>query len=150
MIENDLYYNVVISLVKFINEFRGTISGANYLDWDEHANIAELPKDPILIGPAGCGLSEEEDGYNVVFSFGISTYEDKNLFTLRRTISSLFGQLTVGKRIPVYDAETGEEISWMVIKTPRAVTPVTKAEIRSLQFVEMNAKLELGATSSLR
>lgn len=150
--DEDLYYDVVLSLIRFIEDFRkAKAPAAVYVDWDAHAQISELPKDNILIGPAGCGLDEvSKDMYEVVFSFGISTYQDKNLFELRKLISQLFGALPIEKRIPIYSAATGNVVSSMVIKSPRAVTPVTKAEIRSLQFVELSALIEPGATSSLR
>lgn len=151
MNEADLYYNVVQSLVKYIKDFQTSIPGSAYVDWDEHANISELPDNNLLIGMAGVGLTEDAPGfYEVVFSFGIATYNDLHLFNLRRHISTLFGKLKTDARIPVYDAETAQEISWMVVKSPRAITPVTKAEIRSLQFVELTASLDPGAASSLR
>lgn len=151
MTEDDLYNNVVISLVKFVNQFReDEAPAADYVDWDAHAQIAELPTTPILIGPAGCGMTETKEGQEVVFSFGIGSYQDTNLVELRRLISKLYGRLTVGTRIPVVDATTGTEMSWMVVRTPRAVTPITKAEVRSLQFVELTALLDPGATSYLR
>lgn len=146
----DLYNNVVMSLVKFIQDFRGTLSETSeYVDWDAHAQVSELPTENLLIGPAGFGLTEETTGmYEVVFSFGVSTYNDPNLFILRSVTSKLFGKLKVGQTIPIYDADTAEIISSMVIKTPRGITPVSKAEIRSLQFIELVGLLEPYGASS--
>lgn len=152
MQDEQLYNNVVLSLIKFIQDWRAeNAPDAEYVDWDAHAQISELPTEKVLVGPAGCGLTEESTGmFEVVFSFGISTYQDTNLFRLRSLISNLFGKLKLETRIPIYDAETTAAVSWMVIKAPRALTPVTKAEIRSLQFVELTAAIDPGVTSSLR
>lgn len=146
----DLYNNLVVSLVKFIQDFRDEISeDSTYVDWDAHAQISELPTGNLLIGPAGCGLTEDTPGiYEAVFSFGASTYNDPNLFILRSVTSKLFGKLKIGQTIPIYDADTAQVISTLVIKTPRAVTPVTKAEIRSLQFIELVGLLEPYGASS--
>lgn len=145
----DVYDNVVVSLIKFVQEFIAEHDPtAVYVDWDAHAQISELPKDGTLIGPAGCGLSHEEVNREVVFGFGISTDQDPNLFRLRRLISKLYGRLQPAMTIPVYDHKTGEVASWMVLKTPVEIMPVTKAELRSVQFVNATALLNPAATSS--
>lgn len=148
MNRKDLYRNITTSLVKLINDFRTTNAPeAAYIDWDAHAQISELPTEGALMGPAGAGIAEEEDGIHVVFSFGVSTYQDPNLFRLRELSSELFGLVAPGSTIPIYDhaaIEAGGDIvpvSWMVVTTPVALTPVTKAELRSVQFVEANALL---------
>ena len=151
--DGDIYMDVTSSIIKFIEDWRkANASSAGYFDWDAHAQEGELPKSPeVLIGPAGIGMTEEEtEMFEVVFAIGVSTYNDKNLFTLRSMISKLFGALRVGQSLNVYDASTGALKGTMVIKTPRAVTPVTKAEIRSQQFIELTAALNPAATSSLR
>lgn len=152
MTEDTLYENVVASLIRWIQDHREAHQpGAEYVDWDAHASITELPVTPMVMGPAGCGLTEETPGeYEVVCSFGVATYQDENLFMLRKAISRLFGQLKIGAKIPIYDADTGQVISWMIVSSPRSVTPVTKAEVRSLQFVNLTGRLDPGATSSLR
>lgn len=154
MISNDdIYADITSSIIKFIEDWRkANAPDAAYFDWDSHAQEGELPKSPdILLGPAGIGVTEEEtDMYEVVFAICVSSYNDKNLFQLRKLISKLFGALQVGQTMNVVDATTGQVKGTLVIKTPRAVTPVTKAEIRSLQFIELTAALNPGAVSSLR
>lgn len=150
MAEEDVYDNVVQSIVKWIQIYRADAAPASvYVNWDAHAQLDELPKDDMLIGPAGCGLADEPDGtQEVVFSIGVSTINDPNLFDLTRQMSKLRGRLRPGAKIPVYDHDTAEVASWMVIKTPIAVTPVTKAEIRSIQFINLTALLNPAATAS--
>lgn len=147
----DLYMNVVASLQKFIVDFiANETPGAVYFDWDAHAQASEMPSEGMLVGPAGCGMTKDEVGYEIVFSFGISTITDTNLFKLRRAISTLFGLLQPETKLPVYDQQLAQIASWMVVKTPVQVAPVTNAEVRSLQFVTVTAAMDPGATSSLR
>jgi hypothetical protein len=149
MNDENLYYNVVQSLVKFIQDFREEVQpNSGYFDFDAHAQQSELPAG-ILMGPAGTALTYEEQGMSVVFSFGIITDQDPNLFQLRRMVSTLLGRLKPETKIPVYDAETGTIISWMVVTPPVAATPVTQIEIRSCQFVMVHAQVNPAATSTL-
>src|SRR5690606_2590701 len=100
------------------NDLRKEVApNAEYVDWDAHSQIAELPTKDV-IGPAGCGLVENGPGdTDVVFSFGVGTYGDKNLVRLRRLASILYGRLKAETRIPVLDSETGAELAWMVVKS---------------------------------
>jgi hypothetical protein len=150
MAEEDVYDNIVQTLVKWIIDFKDDVCPtAEYLNWDAHSQIAELPKDGILIGPAGCGLADEDDGMiEAVFSFGVSTINDPNLFELTKIISKLRGRLRPATKIPVYDHDTAVIQSWMVVKTPIAITPVTKAEVRSIQFINLTALVSPGGPSS--
>jgi hypothetical protein len=151
MNEDALYNNVVLSLIKWINDFRiANMPSATYFDWDSHAQPELLP-DGDLIGPAGCGLTDEsQTQISVVASIGISTSGDTNLFRLRQLISMIRGQLKWGTTIPVYDADSQQVVSWMVIRTPTAITPISKAQIRSIQFYNFSALVDPGAASSLR
>ena len=69
-------------------------------------------------------------------------------FRLTDLVSKLYGALVPETRIPIYDLTTTRPVSWMVVRTPVAITPVTKAEIRSIQFVECHALMDLSASAS--
>jgi hypothetical protein len=57
MNDENLYYNVVQSLVKFIQDFREEVQpNSGYFDFDAHAQQSELPAG-ILMGPAGTALT---------------------------------------------------------------------------------------------
>lgn len=150
MAEEDVYNNIVQSIVKWIQDYRADAApGSVYLNWDAHSQVAELPKENTLIGPAGCGLTDEDDGMQeVVFSIGVSTINDPNLFELTKQMSKIRGRLRPQMTIPVYDHATATISSWMIIRTPISVTPVTKAEIRSIQFINLTALLSPAATAS--
>lgn len=144
----DLYDNIVASIIKLSVDFiSAEAPDATYLDWDAHASLIELPEG-ILIGPAGCGMTADETGIEVVFSLGVATQEDPNLFVLRSLVSKLYGRLRPESRITLYDHATAVEKSWMITKTPVSVTPVTKTITRAMQFVECRAVIDLSVTSS--
>lgn len=146
MDKEELYNNVVQSLTKWIRDFAAEKApDAEYVNWDEHATIEELPKDNILYGPAGCGLTEDEEGISIVFSFGFAVNKDPNLFMLTKLMSSLYGRLRPKTRIPIYDHDSTQEISALIIRTPVEIVPVSKAEIRSMQFVNASGLLVTSA-----
>lgn len=139
----DIYNNIVQSVVKLsLNFIASDAPTAGYFDFDSHANSDEMPAADILIGPAGVGMVHEEDGVHVVFALGVATRNDPNLFILRKLISGLYGAVRPTTRLAIYDQTTALPVSWMVTTTPVAVTPMTKAELRSYQFVEVRALID--------
>ena len=136
----DLYNNIVYSIVKLVLDWMP--ESVTYVDWDAHSQIQELPAGS-LAGPAGCGMSHEEEGIEVVFGIGVSTDDDPNLFVLRDLVSQVYALMAPERKIPIYDQKSGslEPVSWMVMRTPVSITPVSKAEIRSVQFIEGTALL---------
>lgn len=144
---SDLYTCVCNSLIRFGEDFRKANNpGAAFFDWDAHADIAEMPEQDCM-GPAGIGLADEGKIQQVVFAFGLSTVGDPNLFRLRGSISKLYGLLRPEAKIPVYDT-VGTVHSWMVVKSPLTIAPVSKAEVRSIQFITAMALLDPHATAS--
>lgn len=152
MTGDDLYNNIVQSVVKFALQFIADHAPeAGYVNWDAHSQVKELPEDDVLIGPAGVGMSHEmTDKIEVIFSIGVCTKSDPNLFKLTKLMSKLYGRLKPESRVTIYDHDTAAPVSWMVTATPLEVTPVSKAEMRSMQFIEVRALIDPGATSSLR
>lgn len=145
-----LYKNIISSLLKFITDFQAAnLPASTFFNWDAHAQ-ADLMPEGDLIGPAGCGMAHEERGIHVVFSFGVSTSNDINLFRMVDVMSQLYGALKPQTTLPVYDTDTQEVVSWMVVRTPVSLMPATKAQIRSVQFINATALIDPGATSSLR
>lgn len=148
MTQEDLYDNVVVSLIRFVEDFRKEfMADADYVEWDGHAELSELPKKDV-IGMAGCGLAEDQPGlYEVVFGVQVSTWGDPNLGRLRKLVSRLRGRLVPETRITVYNHDTAAEDSWLVTATPLAVLPVARAETRAIQAVEVRALLSPAAAS---
>lgn len=148
MTQDDLYDNIVASILKLAKDFiAAEAPQATFVNWDSHASIDELPPGTI-IGPAGCGMSEEsESRIEVIFALGVATADDPNNFMLTKLISKLRARVRPQTRITIFDHDTAAEASWMVTQTPIAITPVTRAMVRAMQFVECRALIDLSATS---
>jgi len=148
-----LYANVVTSLMKFVEDFRKVemISPASqYLSWDEHAEIEELPS-VDLIGLAGVGLVEEEMGqFEVACGIAVSTKDDPNLTRITQLVSKLRGLFRPGQALVVYDNETAIPQTFMISAPPIAVLPIGRAETRIVQTLEVRLLLHPGAGSALR
>jgi hypothetical protein len=150
MITPDLLYQAICSsIIKFSEDFRKlNMPASSYVDWDAHAQINELPQTNVM-GPAGMGMTTENDGSFVAFSIGASTMGDANLFLLRSIMSKLYGALVPETRLSILHPDNGQEVGWMVVKTPVQITPVSKAEIRSVQFINVLALIGHDVTSTL-
>lgn len=150
-----LYENVVLSLQGYAEAFRlEHMPTAEFVDWDDHANITELPEMDI-IGLMGVGMAEDEANiYEIVCGFGISTYQDPGKARLTSLISKLRGRLVPKTAIrvlePSVDGLTAIDKTWMVTALPLAVNPVMKAEVRAVQSIEVRLLLDPGASSPLR
>lgn len=153
--KRNLFKSVQQSLTRYVEEFRlAEMPDAAHINWDDHANINELPESDC-IGLAGVGMTEDEENkFEVVFGIAVSTWKDERLTRMTDMISMLFGDMEAGTRFTLYaasaDGLSAEAKSWMVAALPRAVTPVQKAEIRAVQAVECRLLIDPGATSSLR
>jgi hypothetical protein len=145
----DIYSCICSSIIRFGETFRkaNALPSATYFDWDAHAQLSELPENDV-VGPAGIGLSNEGKITQVVFSIGLATVGDANLFRLRKMMSQLYGELQPEMTIPVYDT-TGTRRSWLVVKSPVTIAPVSKSEVRACQFISVMALLDPHASSSL-
>lgn len=141
-----LYWHVVQSIkklcVELAAEFQADgVSAPVLIDWDEHADIHELPTGD-LIGPAGCGVTNDGSMMEVVMAIGVSTMDDKGLFKLRKMISRIYDRLSPEQKVTIYNAETALPVSWMVMASDTTVTPMTKAETRPYQFVEARGLID--------
>lgn len=148
-----LYEDVVNSLARRVEDFRlAHMPNATYINWDAHAEIEELPSGD-LIGLAGVGMAEDEAGiYEIVFGVMIGTEQDENLHRLTRCMSRLRALFVPETRMTVYtvsdDGLSAVPDSWMVTKTPMAITPVSRAEVRPVQALEVRALLDPSALAS--
>lgn len=153
--DDELYENVVISLVKFVKDFQeAEMPGGDYITWDAHAELNDLPEID-LIGINGVGLAEDEARkYDIVFGISIAVFNDEGLARLTKLISKMRARLKAETRIPIYRlSDSGlvaEPWSWAVMVLPTAITPVGRAELRPVQSLELRALLDPGAASYLR
>jgi hypothetical protein len=144
----DLYSCITSSIIRFGEDFRKANNPtADYFDWDAHAQLSDLPQKDV-VGPGSIGLANEGKLTQVIFSYGLATVGDPNLFRLRKLVSQLYGKLQPEMTIPIYDTQ-GAQHSWMVVKSPVTIAPVSKSEIRAIQFISVMALLDPHATSSI-
>jgi hypothetical protein len=142
-----LYENLFSSLVVFAQGIIEDRKSAHpdvsieFIDWEAHANILELP-DSDLVGITAVTFSEDE-AISGSFTVGISTFaSDKNLFRLRNYVGKAFSCMVRGSKIPIYDQEACVQIGWAHIIDGTTVMPMTKADTRPLQFVQCGFVLD--------
>jgi len=141
-----LYLDVVMSIQKYIleaiDEFNadGWIQ-LGFVDWDEHAELHELPSGDLL-GIAGCGMTNDEGLYEVIFGMAASTQNDAGLYRLRKMVSILYGRLRPGENLTLYNSETAEPLTYIQIKSPQSLAPITRAETRPFQALEFIAAID--------
>lgn len=141
-----LYQDVVQSIKKYIMDAIAEFNedgwvNASFIDWDEHAELHELPSGDLL-GIAGCGMTNDEGTYEVVFGIAGSTQNDNGLYRLRRMMSILFGRLRPGETFVLYDSATAQPITYFQMKTPQSLAPITRAETRPFQALEFVAVID--------
>jgi hypothetical protein len=113
-----------------------------FIDWEAHANIAELP-DADLIGTTAIAFTEEDEGISGSFTLGISSFaSDKNLFRMRNYVGRAYDRMRSGNKIPLYDQEACIQTGWLYLTVGTTVMPMTRADARPLQFVQCSFLLD--------
>lgn len=143
-----IYSSVWGSVVNFANEVIGDMQyrypdiGIEFIDWESHANILELPtKD--LIGPMSLTLMETSPQFfEVSFTIAVSTYSDENLFRHRDYVGETFERMRPQKQIKVYDSETAAELGFLIMTEGTLLAPMSRADVRPFQYVQASALLE--------
>lgn len=147
MKQDRLYDNIKASISKLAVDFITNVAPtATYVDFDAHASQTDLPPG-LIVGPAGCGLTEDDTKIEIIFGLGVATNNDPGLYVLTQTISKLRAIVIPKTRITIYDHAPATPWSWMVVVTPQAITPVSRAEVRAMQFIECKALLDLRAVT---
>lgn len=150
MYYDELYENLCITMMRYANnkvaELKADLPTLGYFDWDTVSEAQELP-DHDLFGPAGMGFTDEGKFYEVVLAFGASTKDDLNLFRLRKMMSKVVRDFRPEANFDIYRHETGQPVSWMVIKPPVTISPITRSATRPLQFIQLQAVVDPQASS---
>lgn len=150
-----IYEDLHGSLVAFVNnviedrKLKYADVPIDFIDWEAHANVQELP-DTDLLGTTAVTFTEEDpELFSGSFSVGVSSYaSDKNLFRLRNYVGEVFRRLRLGEKIPYYDREALVQRGWLYITNGTSVLPMTKADVRPLQFVQCNFVFEATTATS--
>lgn len=108
-----------------------------FIDWEAHANIMELPETD-LIGLTAITLTEESPHmFQGSFTLGVSSFAtDKNLFRLRSYVGKGFSAMRPECKIPFYDEAAASQIGWLYVVDGTTILPMTKADARPLQFIQ--------------
>ena len=127
------------SLVRFLkNEYP---TPWEFIDWEAHANIHDLPA-VDLMGLAGLGATADEGTDTFIVTVAFSPLQDENLFKVRKAAGELYEKWRVpGYTIPLYDAESTDEIGKLVVTDGSTLAPVGRAEVRPYQIVSAHLKV---------
>lgn len=144
-----IYENFWGSIVSFCNDVIDdrklvyTGSDIEYIDWEAHANIHELPEKDMIGSTAVTFTEESPDEFSMSFTIGVSTYgDDPSLFRLRNYVGEVFKRLRPGSKIPFYDAQTATQLGWIYITDNTMVMPMTRADVRPLQFIQCHGVID--------
>jgi hypothetical protein len=146
MIQANLWGSVIKLCQGIITDLNGAGIYPVLLDWDTHANIQELPNSD-LFGPSALAYTEAGKIIEVSFSIAVSSYAtDHNMFRHREMIGRAFERVRPENKFDYYDADTAAVIGFAVIQDGTAVAPVSRAEVRPFQFVQVSALIDPSAT----
>lgn len=128
------------SMVRFCSNFASEMKAAGVadlqvVDFDAHADMDSLPSSDI-IGPSGFSLTSDEGNHEIDCRFGISTFEDVNNFRLYRMLNRLYKLLEPDSMIPIYDAETGQQLGVAKLMNGTRLLGVAKTKLRPLAFIQ--------------
>ena len=144
-----IYPSVWGSIVRFSNQLIADFKSVDdtgkldFIDWESHANIHELP-DTDLLGPTALTITEfSPQMFEVNFSIAVSTYStDKNLFRMRSYLGEVFERMRPQKQINVYDSVTAAKLGYMIFTEGTIIAPMSRAETRPWQYIQGSALLE--------
>ena len=130
---------------ELIAEFRNRYPDfqIEYIDWESHANIHELP-DTDLVGPTAITITElSPQMLEVSFAIAVSTYaDDKNLFRMRDYLAETFELVRPNKQLRIYDSATAAALGYLVLTDGTFLAPMSRAETRPWQYVQATGLLE--------
>lgn len=129
MIVNDLYS----SILRFCSNFAAA-NGCEFVNFDAHADEGTLaPVDYIGISSFSCASHGGLQTVQVLI--GIALLNDENLFKTINLIGQIYEQLQPGKRIRVFDADTGNPKGWLTVEDGTRLMPVGGSVSRPLQYI---------------
>ncbi|MCV0350192.1 MAG: hypothetical protein K5863_08955 [Nitratireductor sp.] len=144
------YENVWVSITAYVKQQMDMIvanglskvDGIGMIDWEDHANIEELPP-KHLVGPASLAVEEESQNiYRVSFTVGLGSFNDQGLFKHRKMITLLSQSLSTGKRMSLFDAATSQPYSWIRLVDGTTVAPMSKSKNRAFQVIQAEALVD--------
>lgn len=126
--------NLHASLLRFCADFAEKFPGMTPINIDAHGDESTIPSTDI-VGLSGLSYRFQEHFIKITVMFGLSTVSDTNLFRLTEQMDELVELLVPTRKIRAYDADSGEDIGWMIVEDGTSVMPVGGSETRPLQYV---------------
>lgn len=138
-----IYQDIWGSIVKLSQDLIASVEpdypdiDIQFIDWEAHANIEELPA-ADLIGPTSLTVTEHESGlFEASFAIGASSYStDQNLFRHRDYIARIFELMRPEMKMKLYDAGSASEKGVMVFTNGTLIAPMSRAETRPWQYCQ--------------
>lgn len=131
---NNAYMDCYTSLLAHCKNFLGrqNIAGFEVYDFDAHATAEKLPE-ANLVGITEYSIVNATDLYDVTVMFIVCTRaDDTNLINLRDTMNKLFGEMTPGGHLDLYNKD-GDVVGKFTIKDDIMVTGVGSTKTRPMQ-----------------
>lgn len=140
----DLYYchwqSVLAGFQQLKQEIRerGISKDIDIINFDDFADIKDYPMTDFLI-LRSFQMDSEQGELFFSFNVGISTYKDANNHRLGKLVSYIAHRYMEGRAQYVLD-ENGDIKATLTFTDQGNVNPMSKAELRSTQFITVVAK----------
>ena len=131
-----MYRDLQVSLMRFCNDLKSNFGATipEFINFDAAWDESQLPDSPVL-GYMGLTFEVDDQFVEGSFQIGFTTKNDENLFLLSESINKILLRLLPTSKLKIYDATTGSEKGFMVVRNGTRVMPVAGSKTRPIQFV---------------
>lgn len=132
----NLYSSIIKVAQQIITDIRseGVSANLEFINWDANVEVKTLPKVDLL-GIRHFNVWPENGIIHCGVGFGVSTYEDTNLFRHTQIIARVFNAVKMGTGYRLVEALTGTDVTFMRVKDGAHVPPILQTDVRQIQFV---------------
>lgn len=139
--DEDVYYShwqsVIAGFQQCVRELKDEnilADDAIIMNFDDFVDIKDYPMVDCIILRSFASMMDESGTLAFSFNLGVSTYNDVNNHRLEKIISYLYGRYHANRAQYILD-EKGERKAVLTFTEDTLVNPMSKAELRSLQFI---------------
>jgi hypothetical protein len=126
--------NIRSSLLRFCSDFAAAREGMQALDFDAIDQDSQVPAVDV-IGISGLSVDLDDKMASCRVQIGISTVNDTNLFRLYQYAAALLEAFVPAQWLPLYDADTGQQIGRLIVENGTRLLPVGDASSRPVQYL---------------
>lgn len=134
------YENLYSSIIKVTQDIitsirnEGISDTLQFFNWDASVEEKTIPKTDLL-GIRHFNIWSESGILHMGAGFGVSTYEDANLFRHVQILARVFDAFQSSKSYPLVEAIAGTKIGFMKVMAGTRVPPIFQTDVRQIQFV---------------